>query len=245
LALKPLLGLVHPFDVVSPSRSMLTAAATAVFAVALLAVPVAGREHRHRALAEYTAGNDTDSYDAGLQSVLAGTAEHDTDSYDARIADLVAALADAASTDAAGHHHLYFHSIDASVALLKRCGEVDAAPQMPPSLFEPANIFALAAYVEAAIRLYQVPLWGATPLQLGRCASSGYTDHGGGVQGVPWFGRSDALMGEVCAEHCNCDFTGLLDEYDRCADVPDNPQAFEWCSLCGPTSVSGRALQLL
>jgi hypothetical protein len=226
LALKPLLGLVHPFDVVSPSRSMLTAAATAVFAVALLAVPVAGREHRHRALAEYTAGNDTDSYDA-------------------RIADLVAALADAASTDAAGHHHLYFHSIDASVALLKRCGEVDAAPQMPPSLFEPANIFALAAYVEAAIRLYQVPLWGATPLQLGRCASSGYTDHGGGVQGVPWFGRSDALMGEVCAEHCNCDFTGLLDEYDRCADVPDNPQAFEWCSLCGPTSVSGRALQLL
>merc|ERR1740130_64314 len=48
-------------------------------------------------------------------------------------------------------HRLYFYTVDNTMApSFVRCGEVDAARHMPPSLFEPANELALAAYTEAA-----------------------------------------------------------------------------------------------
>ena len=120
-----------------------------------------------------------------------------------------AALAAAVTTDADGQHHLYFHATDAPTPTFLRCGEVDAAPYMPASLFEPANALALAAYAEVTIRAYVNPNPLAEgPLALGRCSSIGYNQPGGGVQGISWFGRGSGLMGPVCAERCNCNFRG-------------------------------------
>ena len=129
-------------------------------------------------------------------------------------------------------NHLYFYSTDG----IGRCGEVDAAPFMPATLFEPANLLALAAYAEAAIRLYTNPMRGATALKLGQCASIGYTHCGGRVQGIGW--TPSALMGPVCAEQCECNYEGAstIPGLPYCKDQPDDPEAGKWCSLCGPTT---------
>lgn len=151
--------------------------------------------------------------------------------------DYAAELAEAYKTDADGNHHLYFYATDAPVPSFLRCGEVDAAPFMPASLFEPANALSLAAYVEATLKLYVNPNPLADgPLKLGRCSSIGYTVSGGGVQGISWFGRG-GLMSTVCADRCQCSFlgsgpAGLPD----CTDQPDQPEAGRFCSLCGPTT---------
>ena len=116
------------------------------------------------------------------------------------------ALANAVTLDAHGQYHLYFHAADELVPGFKRCGEVDAAQHMPQSLFAPANFPALAAYAEATVRLYRVPVL-RNSVSLGRCASIGFTEPGGGVQGIDW--TPAALMGPVCAENCECSFDGV------------------------------------
>jgi len=149
-----------------------------------------------------------------------------------------AALAAAVTTDADGQHHLYFHATDAPTPTFLRCGEVDAAPYMPASLFEPANALALAAYAEVTIRAYVNPNPLAEgPLALGRCSSIGYNQPGGGVQGISWFGRGSGLMGPVCAERCNCNFRGDGPSgLPACRDAADDPTRGEFCSLCGPST---------
>jgi len=133
-----------------------------------------------------------------------------------------------------------------------RCGEVDAAPFMPAGLFEQRNIIALAAYAEVTIRLYNNPRFDATKLALGRCAGAGFPRLGrngaGELDGVSWWGQGTAggpqatqLMAETCGVKCKCNFRGSCTgscpgQLPDCKDVPDDPAAGTWCSLCGPTT---------
>ena len=118
------------------------------------------------------------------------------------------------------------------------CGDVDAAPRMPASLFEPANSDALRAYTNITLALYNVG-GGALEghkLELGRCAELGYIE--------PYYRYPQAqanwapvgLMKEICREKCACAFPGSsIPGLPKCADIPDDPAAKQWCSLCGPT----------
>jgi uncharacterized surface protein with fasciclin (FAS1) repeats len=147
----------------------------------------------------------------------------------------VAAVLAAMSTDAEGHHRLYFHSLDESLPQFKRCGEVDAAPHMPAALFEPDHFPELVAYAEATVRLYTVPVLG-TAVRLGSCAAAGYPVRGGSVQGIPWL--TFGLMGPVCARECGCSYNGAAPSTTAgAAELPLCQQHLadgKWCSLCAP-----------
>ena len=78
---------------------------------------------------------------------------------------------------------------------------------VPPSLFEPANELALAAYTEAATRLYTNHFAGITPgdLKVGRCKGNGFTQHGGTEMGMDF--APDSLMGPTCLAECGCQWS--------------------------------------
>ena len=171
---------------------------------------------------------------AATAAAKAGTAAWAVPSTDsAFMAEVSAALL----PDANGDHHLWFYSIDTSTTF-PRCGEVDAAPFMPSALFEPENLLELAAYAEATVRLYRTPVLN-TATELGRCASIGYTDHGGTVDGIGW--TPGDLMGPVCSDRCGCNFQASnfpagSASLPACQDVPDDPSKGAFCSLCGPST---------
>jgi hypothetical protein len=100
-----------------------------------------------------------------------------------------------------------------------QCGEVDAAPRMPPSLFAPANTAALQLYTQVTLDGWSRE--GA--LALGRCSDGGYTQYQGVLTGVDWGGN---ILADTCKSKCSCTYG------DNCKDVPDNPP-FKFCSLCG------------
>jgi len=86
------------------------------------------------------------------------------------------------NADKFGKHHLWFYFVNNK---LGRCGEVDAAPLMPKSLFEPRNLLELAAYAEATTKLYTTSFGNGyrgfggqnyvkVTVKLGRCADVGY-----------------------------------------------------------------------
>jgi uncharacterized surface protein with fasciclin (FAS1) repeats len=106
-----------------------------------------------------------------------------------------------------------------------RCGEVDAAPRMPASLFEPRNALALRRYIDVTLKLYQLPSTNLYPLELGVCSSIGYRNGPYPKTGVDW--APAALMRKICEQQCDC-------TYPNCKDQPDDPKAGKWCSLCGP-----------
>jgi len=118
-----------------------------------------------------------------------------------------------------------------------RCGEVDAAPRMPASLFDPKNAAALARYKSITVMFYDdsglVPELGK--LEVGRCKDIGYNSSAGGSQGTPWTAGAK-LMGPICAEQCHCTFGSITRNatYPYCKDQPDDPKVGKWCSLCGP-----------
>ena len=150
-----------------------------------------------------------------------------------------AELAQHVEVDADGSNHLFLHATDN--ILEPRCGQVDAALYMPPSIFEPTAALSLAAYVESTILLYNNPNPSASPLALGRCAEIGYIGPSAGiVQGISWRGRgapgdNGGLMGQVCAERCQCSFQGTgPEDLPFCRDEPDQPALGRFCSLCGP-----------
>lgn len=151
---------------------------------------------------------------------------------------LLVDLSNAVSTDAAGHRHLYFHSIDIE-GNLKRCGEVDAARHMPERLFEPENLLELAAYAEATLRLYHVPVLG-NAVMLGRCGAAGYTQQRGRVMGIDW--TPNSLMGPICVAECKCSYHGLDRGVRLCREEVDDPIAGSWCSLCAPKTACSRNL---
>ena len=116
---------------------------------------------------------------------------------------------------------------------------------MPADLFLPRNFLKLLAYVEVTVRLYRTPALN-TAVALGRCSAIGYDDCAGGVQGIGW--TPGGIMGPVCGEWCGCNFQGACSPAGNfpgfsscsglptCRDVPDDPAAGEFCSLCSPST---------
>jgi uncharacterized surface protein with fasciclin (FAS1) repeats len=130
-------------------------------------------------------------------------------------------------------NHLFFRSVQCVTKQpFCQCGDVDAASRMPASLFLPRNKAALKAYADLTVKLYQYPLnvttpilFRMSPLEEGRCADVGYSQSGGGRDGITW--APGPLMKGICAKQCHCN-------YPACPDQPDDPRAGTWCSLCGP-----------
>jgi len=142
-------------------------------------------------------------------------------------------------------NHLWFRGWTGGVISGYRCGEVDAGPRMPNSLFDPENKKALDKYINITLDLFQIYigyLRRGPLMELGRCGhgENNYTTPSSFVKGqdyeeVIW--APVPLMTDICKEKCNCDFiykpnTGRKE--NNCPDVPDDPKAGKWCSLCGP-----------
>lgn len=139
----------------------------------------------------------------------------------------------------ASGNHLWFRGFTCAQFgnKLCRCGEVDAAPRMPASLFEPENKAALQRYIDITEKFYSYSLSKTlSKLEVGRCKDTKvYTSGPFGIQGITW--TSKALMGPICAEQCHCTFGASPlspSTLPYCKDQPDDPSAGKFCSLCGP-----------
>ena len=151
-----------------------------------------------------------------------------------------------------GLNHLYFRFINGDY----NCGQVDAGPRMPPAIFNKENEAALQMYIDATLAFAWIPLFPLYNLEPGTCSAKGFTDNDG-VPGISpmlnvpcrdikepyehgflpdnrtidWAPKK--LMQPICLEHCECNYRGG-DSRTSCKDVPDDPLAASWCSLCGP-----------
>merc|ERR1711865_650057 len=136
-------------------------------------------------------------------------------------------------------NHLFFYWKNAAY---NRCGDVDAAPRMPASLFEPENKAALQAYINVTIALFHITDGNPsdpqkTQLKQGTCKENGCgTLLPGCPSNKPNCDYPNPIMAEwapkkmmqiICDTACNCN-------YQSCSDVPDDPKTKHWCSLCGP-----------
>jgi uncharacterized surface protein with fasciclin (FAS1) repeats len=150
-----------------------------------------------------------------------------------------------------GLNHLYFRYFTGEY----NCGQVDAGPRMPISIFDKENAHALQMYIDVTLAFAWLPFYPWRHLELGTCSGAGFTDNDGvpsinPILNIPcreirtlptpflpdnrtinW--APDKLMEPLYLEHCECDYHGIVPK-DRCKDVPDNPLAANWCSLCGP-----------
>jgi uncharacterized surface protein with fasciclin (FAS1) repeats len=157
-------------------------------------------------------------------------------------------------TDGALVNRLWFNYVSTTPNANKtggdRCGEIDAAPRMPASLFELQNVRQLASYAGLTTKLYfSLGMDAGTTLKLGRCKKRGYCVKQSQVGGISWTPNSCVrgptgtkptctnLMGGICKRQCGCD-------YPSCPDQPDDPSAGTWCSLCGPKFNSAITIQL-
>ena len=148
-----------------------------------------------------------------------------------------------------GLNHLYFRYLTGEY----NCGQVDAGPRMPISIFDKENAAALQMYIDATLAFAWLPNYPWRHLELGTCSGKGFSDNDG-VPGInpilnipcreikegPFLPDNrtinwapDKLMEPICAKHCECDYRGDPGTIP-CKDVPDNPLAANWCSLCGP-----------
>lgn len=131
-------------------------------------------------------------------------------------------------------NHLFFRSVPKGGGT---CGEVDAAPRMPASLFDPSNAAALKQYEDITTELYGITT-GVQNLEVGQCKDIGYTSIKVSARsGVQW--APSNLMTPICAKKCHCAFTStttalLNSTLPSCVDLPDKPKRGSWCSLCGP-----------
>lgn len=144
-------------------------------------------------------------------------------------------------------NHLYFYFINTQ-ANHNRCGDVDAAPLVPEELFEPQNVLALAAYVQATTSLYSISASSATvTVQQGRCADHGYSERGTGYYGngkvasgvASW--TPNSLMAPACEAACGCEWPTRGNVYTHtlplCGSGDDRSGGTDgagpYCSLCG------------
>ena len=167
-----------------------------------------------------------------------------------------------------GTNHLWFRHLTGNVQGGGTCGDVDAGPRMPDSIFEPSNAAALKAYEAATIALF-LGKQENIRLELGRCADKNYT-----VPDVrcscdpkkiqppfvnecptviwapdritPSFG---SVMDQVCQERCKCDYmnnnkTAAARKLPECGDQPAPGAPSKFCSLCGPTYNSNACISL-
>jgi uncharacterized surface protein with fasciclin (FAS1) repeats len=157
-----------------------------------------------------------------------------------------------------GLNHLYFRYFIGDCPAASdcgNCGQVDAGPRMPKAMFDKENAAALQMYIDATLAFAWLPLFPRRHLELGTCSGSGFTDNDGvpGISpmlNVPCRDIEDGpgaflpdnrtidwgpnkLMEPICLQHCECDYRGDPGT-TPCKDVPDNPAAASWCSLCGP-----------
>jgi len=158
-----------------------------------------------------------------------------------------AAPANATAPSGTGNH-LWFRYVNlfGDGSLCKngfcRCGEVDAAPRMPASMFSRslASRLALKRYADLTVKSYNTFAMtndddeGKNHLQVGRCADVGYTVKQSQMGGIGW--APNDLMSGICQTQCGCDYP--------CADQPDQPSRGKWCSLCGPKYNSYITIQL-
>ena len=114
-----------------------------------------------------------------------------------------------------------------------RCGEVNAGPRMPKSLFEPYAVYELKEYEDVTIQLFPLP--GGGKLELGRCSDKMYNVVWPSPASVTVDWAPPALMGAICLSKCECNYRN---EYpiskQTCIDEPDKTDDNRWCSLCGP-----------
>jgi len=126
-------------------------------------------------------------------------------------------------------NHLWFRHLDFATlkSQIKTCGEVDAAPHMPPALFDPANAAELKLYEEVTLRG-----WDADDnfkLAIGRCGPIGYTvPHGEGKAVWNGFMNNPDSMQEICHKYCHCTYSG-----GHCRNqTHDDPKNGHFCTLC-------------
>lgn len=114
----------------------------------------------------------------------------------------------------------------------QRCGQVDAAPSMPDSLFEPQNVKLLEEYIETTENYWGGNVYGYKPIGLGTCASRGYTyRHGANIGEYIKWALPESEMLALCLS-CGCVF----------GSCPDQPSAGQppYCNVCGPTANKDR-----
>lgn len=103
------------------------------------------------------------------------------------------------------------------------CIQVDAAPRMPPEIFD--NPVAVAAYVQITQQLSNlVP--GRGNMVNAPCPGPNYGPAPNATLQIDW----SEGFGPWCRARCGCG--GLLQP--PCKDVPDDPATSTYCSLCGP-----------
>jgi len=148
------------------------------------------------------------------------------------------------SPSPSGNNHLWFRGFTGGSFDVYQCGEVDAGSRMPAKIFDPSNANALQAYKDITIALFGVfGIFGEnsiTKLELGRCVDKNYTrltcgtDKPYPCQKVDW--APEQLMDGICEQNCLCNYKNLnkTSSLPECKDVPDDPKAGKWCSLCGP-----------
>ena len=145
----------------------------------------------------------------------------------------------------------FFVTTNVDGGLVPQCGDIDAAPRMPPALFEQGNFVALQAYIAITLELWSKFGIGVGrdglvyAMGVGTCAdfvqpgAARWTPQGSRTMQAAW--APVGLMTAICAKQCNCAFTPNATEtaparsnLSPCTDGPDNPTAMTWCSLCGP-----------
>ena len=116
----------------------------------------------------------------------------------------------------------------------------------------------MSQYIDATLAFAWIPAYPWRHLELGTCSGIRNTDDCNGVAcpgikpllNIPCVdipsgpspflpdnrtidGAPAKLMQPICLEHCECDYSAQPGTI-HCKDVPDNPLAASWCSLCGP-----------
>ena len=114
----------------------------------------------------------------------------------------------------------------------------------------------MSQYIDATLAFAWIPAYPWRHLELGTCSGKGFTELSTDNPGInpllnipcvdipsgpsPFLPDNRTidwapakLMQPICLEHCECDYSARS-ELPPCKDVPDNPLAASWCSLCGP-----------
>jgi hypothetical protein len=140
------------------------------------------------------------------------------------------------------------------------CGQVDAAPSIPPSLFKPEHSLELSEYIKFTedIQMQDPFCAGVQNPKLGSCSDQGYKYKHANEPGreITWAGYPHGInpnfypsvvFEKTCLSGCGCCANigtqaqpGSLPECNisstvpTCTDTPV-PSAPEWCGVCGPT----------
>lgn len=111
------------------------------------------------------------------------------------------------------------------------CVQVDAAPRMPPGIFN--DTVAVEEYIRITQQVSSTIL-GRGNLVQGPCQGPNFRANG--TMQIDWFEGFKPW----CKARCGCG--GL---FNPCKDVPDDPATHTYCSLCGPMYNAPIDLQIM